>query len=254
MSEQINLSGYYIEAAAWNTRLCKELEDEGINSYRWYEIPESLHNKHEYTAISSFFASVQFLEAEFNKVLEDGLDLLTNNLKLDLQTQAAKNVYKLLVSEARKTLEKGSQPHEKFHKYLKTGDFPLWDTNKPPYADVDLLVNLRNAYTHYKPKWNITLQNDLTKLEVDDKKLEKLRNRKDLAPNPLVTNPLLTGINTKFFPRKVACYTYAKWAVESSLALVEEFYKIIGFPFRYAGGGFDLSTTPKQNWKKLSES
>ena len=36
--------------------------------------------------------------------------------------------------------------------------------------------------------------------------------------------------------------------------LVEEFYKIIGLPFRYAGGGFDLSTTPKQNWEKLSES
>jgi hypothetical protein len=142
VAEQVNLAGVYIEAAAWNARLCKQLEDEGVNNYQWYDIPYSLHAKHEYTAISCFSACVQFLEAEFNKILEDDIDLLTKDLKFDPQSESAKNIYKLVMRVARKNLQRGSQPQEKFNRYLKIGNFPLLDPKNSPYVDIDLLVNL----------------------------------------------------------------------------------------------------------------
>ena len=93
-------------------------------------------------------------------------DILANNFRPALQDGAVKKAYDLIIKMAKVGFEKGSQPHEKFNTYLQAAGFSSLDKQKFPYVDVDLLVNLRNAYIHYKPKWRVTLQDNLFVNEV----------------------------------------------------------------------------------------
>ena len=83
------------------------------------------------------------------------------------------------------------------------------------YEEVDSLIQLRNALVHYKPEWN-----------TDQKQHKELGDALEgrFEPNPF------TGPNDAFFPKKCLGHGCAEWAVQSSLAFMNEFFRRVGLP------------------------
>lgn len=83
------------------------------------------------------------------------------------------------------------------------------------YKEVDCLIQLRNALVHYKPEWNTHQKQHK---EIGD----TLEGR--FEPNPF------TGPNDAFFPKKCLGHGCAEWAVQSSLAFMNEFFRRVELP------------------------
>ena len=104
-------------------------------------------------------------------------------------------------------------------------DFALLLMRKPklnrgarPVQDVDDLVELRNALTHFKPEW----ENEA----VRHKKLSDRLQSKIEGSSFLPQNELL-------LPRRWASHNCTAWAVKNALALAKEFERLSGLSEKY---------------------
>ena len=88
------------------------------------------------------------------------------------------------------------------------------------YQDVKVLIDLRNALTHFKPEF----ENEANQhKEISDKLISKF------IPSPFFqTDPLL-------FPRRWASHGCTVWAVQSAMAFAKEFEKLADLPPKYGG-------------------
>jgi len=94
------------------------------------------------------------------------------------------------------------------------------DRGTSPYQDVKVLIDLRNALTHFKSEW----ENEADEhRKISDKLASKI------SPGPFFsTDPLL-------FPRRWTSHSCTIWAVQSAMAFATEFERLADFPLKYGG-------------------
>jgi hypothetical protein len=83
----------------------------------------------------------------------------------------------------------------------------------PLFADMDLLVRLRNAFVHAKPDWD----EQSPKYAPLARDLNKLITQGLVSQNPLATAP-------KKFPHIQLSHSLSEWGVKTAAALVADFY------------------------------
>ena len=96
------------------------------------------------------------------------------------------------------------------------------DRGARPYQDIKILIELRNALTHFKPEW-------MDEADEHAKISAKLAYKIEGSPF-LPTSELL-------FPRRWACHSCTMWAVSSAIAFAKHFENLVGhLPAKYAVG------------------
>ncbi|MFT6420392.1 MAG: hypothetical protein ACJAWP_000612 [Porticoccus sp.] len=107
---------------------------------------------------------------------------------------------------------------EKYQAVLSFRGVPEYPPGEPPYQDVDALIKLRNALVHFKPEWH-------DEQELHRKIEGRLKGRFDI--NPAI------GENGVFFPQQCMSYGCSMWAVNTSLAFMENFSERSNLPYRF---------------------
>jgi hypothetical protein len=144
------------------------------------------------------------------------LDSYANELFFDRQTAFPEFASELLD----KLWETFEQKPKKFEFALLLRGKSHFDRGARPYQDVAAIIELRNALTHFKPKWDA--------LAVRHRKIsDRLQNY--FAPSPFLNDQLI-------FPRRWATHGCTKWAVEQCLAFAEEFESRAELPPKYIRG------------------
>ena len=252
-SSQQDISRQYIRTAAMYARKCAEIEKAYIPSSLTEDSEEfdELHMEYKAHALSSVISATEFLEAAINKIFADAEDYIKSH-----DSSASDYVIWQTMRQEEKRLKSIRGGRE----ILKKFDFVLFSARKKglartrtphPYEeidllttfqDADLLVNLRNAYIHYFPKWRVVLSENLLVEKVDEPEIDALRNRFPL--NQL----LAVGPTRPFFPEKCLGHGCAAWSVNASVQFAEEFYreinKEVAIPFPLDGIQQYLKTKP----------
>jgi hypothetical protein len=109
----------------------------------------------------------------------------------------------------------------------------LFKKGQPPCQDVSTLIVIRNVLIHYKPAWASAEE------EQADKKILSLQQEKKFS-----LNPLISGQSDPFFPDKCLSYGCARWAVNTSIQFVEEFFTKMGLPVPFDHIRSRLNTEP----------
>jgi hypothetical protein len=106
---------------------------------------------------------------------------------------------------------------EKFQLALLVRNEPKFPMGSRPGQDIDVLLALRNALTHFKPEWH----DGAVKHRALSQKL-----RGKFKPSPLFPNELV-------FPRAWATHGCTKWAVERSVEFLRKFERRAHFASRW---------------------
>ena len=217
VKSRLYLSMQHIQSAALFARRSGQIE-------RKYDGNFSNELLTEYWAdiTASIFAAVSFLEATINELFADATEEYSEYPKsLNLNTKA------LMADMWKKGIPRTSRYRilEKFDIALTLARKPTFDVGKPPAQDVDLIVKLRNRLIHYEPEW-MTNETMTSSMSATEKKLDRSLRGK------FPTSPLMSK-SSPFFPNRCLSYGCARWAVESSLAYSDEFYKNLGVSAPY---------------------
>lgn len=231
-SSQHDISRHYIRAAAMYTRKCAEIERMYVpgSLTEDSEAFDELYMEYKAHAISSVIFATEFLEAAINKILVDAEDFIDSSSSEYPAWQGVKDNWAI-----NKHTPNTSEILRKFDVALTSARNPGLVSKRLSYqdihllstfTDVDLLINLRNAYIHYIPKWRTVLFENLLVEEVDEKKIDALRmdsiQKKEKFP---LSQLLPVGSTRPFFPEKCLGHGCAAWAVNASMQFADEFYK-----------------------------
>jgi len=225
MLERIASRTYYsiqhIRSAANFTRHALDIEEKYIGSNK-----DGLLHKHQSYVTGAIFTSVAFLEATINEIFMDTSDSSSYGELEELGEETLK-----LMNSMWEVLSHSSTLN-KFQKALVLTNKASFDKGSLPYQDVDLLIKLRNALTHYEPQTIIT--HLVKESKINEKNISKnLKGKFEL--NPLI------GAGASYFPHKILSYGCSKWAVNSSLNFTDEFFKKIKINPTYDHVRDDLS-------------
>ncbi|MFK4474901.1 DNA-binding MltR family transcriptional regulator [Paenibacillus sp. RC73] len=105
---------------------------------------------------------------------------------------------------------------DKYQIALTLADKKLFEKGNSPYQDVYLLIQVRNAITHYEPEW-VTTESEFSEKITEQTLEKKLKNKFKL--NPFANSP------DPFFPDKCLSYDFIKWGIHSSLNLTKLFFE-----------------------------
>jgi hypothetical protein len=194
------LSGDLIRAAALFSRELHRMESERGPT-------DADITRHRAFAIGAVTCSVAFLEAYINEFFSDTDELPTSIGGLPSSTVG------LLAKMWNRHVPR-LPALDKYQVALELAGKDALMNGQAPFQDAQLLVKLRNALIHYEPETVLvaprgTAQRDLEELE------RQLRDKFTLNP--------WTGIGNPFFPDRCLGHGSSEWAVNSSLAFVEEF-------------------------------
>jgi hypothetical protein len=189
----------------WNARhaarQCREREAD-LTSLN-YRLPEIELNG---TAMVAVMSSVAFLEALVNEVYLDTVDpALADRLKgmTEDAIAAMRDRWNATPSVEREgILEKYRIALECAGKTMELG--------RDPAQSVKILIDLRDALTHYKPEW----QGDDTQL------FAELKRRLPVNKRVAELNP--------WFPHQALSAECAEWAWKNSVALAKEWWRDMG--------------------------
>ncbi len=162
---------------------------------------------------ASIFASVAFLEACINELFASAEH---DNLEMGgrLPPEERNSLVEMRAYLARlSTLDR-------FQAGLTLLGKPPFDRGGSPYQDVALLVRLRNALTHYEPRWRPAGPEVADSVEESD--LTKALAQKKFSRNPF------TGAGNPFFPDHCLGHGCTSWAWQSALAFADEFFGRVG--------------------------
>jgi hypothetical protein len=110
---------------------------------------------------------------------------------------------------------------EKFAFALLLLHKPELDRGARPYQDVKVLIELRNALTHFKPEW-------MNEAEEHAKISAKLKDK-------IQGSSFLLG-SELLFPRRWASHSCTAWAICSTLDFARAFEQLAGLPAKFAVG------------------
>lgn len=156
---------------------------------------------------ASVLLSVASLEANLNQYLFE-----PKNFFKDFNDGVLDLIMDYLNSKSTKILNK-------YQKVLSVKGKEIFDTNRNPYQDVDILIKLRNILVHFRPEWHDD--------QDEHKKLgEKLRGKFELSP-------FIGEGEGVLFPQRCFSYGCCKWAVQSSLTFMDAFAEKLGQESRF---------------------
>jgi len=202
----------HIQSAALFARRSGQIEKKYDGKFS-----NELFTEYHANVTASIFAAVSFLEATINELFADAGEKYSEYPK-NINTHT-----KDLMAE----MWKRGIPRTAHYPILEKFDIALvlakkstFERGKPPIQNVEFVVQLRNNLIHYEPEW-MSGEPVAPSIAVTEKKLIKsLRGKFPTSP--------LTGENNPFFPGKCLSHGCAQWAVESSIAYCDEFYKKLG--------------------------
>jgi len=220
----------YIQAAALLCRLGYRIEQDFVRNG---EISDEEYLRHEAFILNSILSSVAFLESTINELYADAADdaYFFTDEKNEI-------LFNTIAEKWRNEKNFDRAPLiNKYQKILAIADKPPFDEDDPVFSDIRLLIEIRNYFMHYKREWVIVQKGEREEDsgETHGEKLERLiRNR-------FVTNPLVQK-NQSFFPDTCFGSGCAEWAVQTSLAFTDEFFKRLELPPPYDGIKNELGT------------
>lgn len=169
-------------------------------------------------AAASVTACVSFLEANINELYNDACDkpheltalsaLETGNLAAQWSGYKQKNSWRLM---------------DRFQDALVCAGRTKFDMGKKPCQPVKILTRLRHFLVHYQTE-SISTPQQRRKVARD---IEQTLKGQHFEPNRFI------AAGNPFLPDRCLGYGCAKWAVDSSLAFVDEFNDRMGLPANY---------------------
>jgi len=220
----------YIQSAAVLCRLGYGIEHAGMAA----EDPASdLHLRHEAFILNSVLSTVAFLESTINELFADAAD--------DAYLFADENHEMLLKTIGEKWQNEKNFDRapmiSKYQKILTIAGAPPFDDDDPAFANVRVLIEIRNHLMHYKREWVVIRDRGAAPAgeETTADKFEKIL-RKKFAINPLAAK------NLPFFPDKCLGHGCAEWAIANSLIFTDEFFRRLDLPAPYEGIREELLT------------
>jgi len=209
------LSIQFVQSAAYFTCEAKRRELNGAPPSK----PDYL--QHQSYVIGAIWMASGFLEAYINELFSDAAEDYREFLN-----PLEKEVIDLLGRKWKQGIPRdkprgeGSRILQKYEVFLDIAHKTAFDREVPPYQDVQVMIDLRNALMHYEPEWMLNVSTAPLQ-PTDMHKLEKrLKGKFELNP--------LTGAGNQFYPDKCLGHGCAKWCVESSMSLVDQFCKRLG--------------------------
>jgi len=220
------LSDTFIRSACNFAKQSRELEEKYIKTGTIQN--EDIVNHKGFIA-STIILCAAFLESTINEFY---LDVYDNQSCVKELGEKSTELIKFYLDIDKPSIEKIFSILEKYTFALLLCNKEPFTKSSSPYQDINSLVFLRNALTHYKLKPHTTgkdIDYEVSKIE------SKLKGRFDL-------NPFLTGPANAFFPDRCLSYGCAKWAIESSITFTDTFFRNMGLliPYEYYRRNFKL--------------
>ena len=220
----------YIQSAAVLSRLgygieqaCKGAEDPA---------PDLLL-RHEAFILNSVLSTVAFLESTINELYADAADdacpFTDGKHEALLRTIGEK-------WQNEKNFDRAPMI-SKYQRILTIAGTSAFDENDQVFANVRMLIGIRNHLMHYKREWVVIRERGVaaTGEETTADKFEKIL-RKKFAANPLAAK------NMPFFPDQCLGHGCAEWAIANSLIFTDEFFRRLDLPAPYEGIREELRT------------
>jgi hypothetical protein len=199
-----SFSGDHIKSACLFSRQAREVEQR-------YDpkLYGEMHTRMIAYATGAVLASVAFLEAVINELLSVAAEP-TKHPPLGTQLPAQLvsslgDLWKLPSTDRAPTLDK-------FQLALIAARKPLFNKGAQPYQDADILIGLRNDLVHYRPKAVVIFS-----------KVEPSAVVRYKFAGKFVRNPRFPS-DAEYFDAYLG-HGCAQWAVRTSLALTDEFFK-----------------------------
>ena len=204
-----NMARQHFAGARFFAESATHLENEICTANLKNDIRKPQHRAY---VVGGIVSAVMGLEACINEIYLDAVDESKQKLAgLDEQEMA-------LLAEWWPRIEKRrADTLLKYQHALLLLGRPALPKGENPYQDVDSLIHLRNALTHYKPEW--------------DDSLDAHADLQGRLEGRFETNPLSTDTNL-WFPHQCLGSDCAKWAVSAAEELVRAFCEHLGIPER----------------------
>jgi hypothetical protein len=199
---RVNLAVQHMLAAARFSREVRQLEEQHKEE-QFSEFWESiLHH-----ATACVLTTVASLEACANELFSDRSSLFP-----DYSPELMNNLWETY--EQKPILQK-------FEFALLLLRKPVMDSGAGSYQDIKVLIELRNALTHFKPEW----MNEATEhAKISAKLVSKIDGGPFLPASELL------------FPRRWAGHSCTSWAVSSAIAFANDFERLAGLSAKYKVG------------------
>ncbi len=241
-AQRYNLSYQHMEEAIYMARMSEKCEID--NKGKIFSDGDHWCHSRSYV-VGSIMISVACIEAKINEFYADWFDKY-NNFRIYtsreyLVSKEFIECWNILFVEKNKD-KQGSVEETILTAYNKSRNEILkkyqvallsivkrkFDISQNPYQDMQNLIILRNMLTHFRSEWSYNLD-EYKKLE------DKLRGKFE-------TSPFYKG---EFFPFGCLSSDCAKWAVQSSMNFIFEFFRLIEL---------DIRSDHYNIWKKLKDS
>lgn len=197
-----SFTGQFLTGAVLFARSALAMENRPIDS-----LTDSDQAAHRAYVVAAVIQTTASLEGEISEVLRYGPGHHLGSDRVDLSAQ------KVLFPLAEMLDE---QPVlRRYDLVLHVLGLPRLDFGAQPCQDASLLVRLRNEIVHYKSRWGT---------EMDRESVWRGLRQKGF-PRP----PFVVG-NVNFFPHECLSAATATWAVDTALALLDEFYNRLEVP------------------------
>lgn len=203
------LSTRHIYAAAMSTR-----ESELIEKNYDGNFTEEIYFRDIAFVLNAITSSVSFLEATVNEFLTDTVEHDTGELVGELDTKIKGNLALLW----KKDILRLTGTLDKYNLILSFANKKPFEKGSTTYQKVDDLIKLRNALVHYKPEW----------VGDEPHKFEQRLKKYQFDINVIMKSP-----GNAFFPQQCLGHGCAKWALQSSIKFVEEFYNKLGYKYPF---------------------
>lgn len=197
---KVNLAVQHMLAAAHFSREVDRLEQENAGKPFGAFWENILHH-----ATACVLMAVASLESYANELFSD-------------RVKVFQGFSESLLHELWKTYEQ-KPIIEKFEFALLLLGKPKLSRGARPFQDVKVLIDLRNALTHFKPEWE-------NEADEHEKISAKLTGK--IEGSSFLNDRLL-------FPRRWACHSCTAWAVRSAMDFAAEFEKVTGLEVKYGG-------------------
>lgn len=209
------MSIQFVQSAAYFAREARKMELNGSGPSK----PD--YFQHRSYVIGAIWMASGLLEAHINELFSDAaencreflnpleeevVDLLGRKWKQGIPRDKPRGVRSRIL--------------QKYEVFLDLAHKTAFDREVPPYQDVQVMIDLRNSLMHYEPEW--MLNGSTAPLQPTDVHILEKGLKGKFKMNPL------TGAGNPFYPDKCLGHGCAKWCVESSVSLVDEFCKRLG--------------------------
>ena len=219
----------YIQSAATLCRLAYAIEQDYLAGRRTAD----MQLRHEAFTLHAVLSAVSFLESTINELHADATD--EEFIGAEEQHEA---LLRTIGREWHNPKNFDRAPMlTKYQTILAIAGRPGFDDRDQAFANVRILVDLRNHLLHYTREWVVVRgrRDPDHEPESTSDHFGKVLDRK------FATNPL-AGKNVPFFPDRCLSHGCAEWAILNSVIFTDEFFRRLGMPAPYEGIRDELAT------------